>query len=29
VVGFPSSSTFGIIAHNDSKDKLNHAAEFF
>ena len=29
MVGFPSSSTFGIIAHNDSKDKLNHAAEFF
>jgi hypothetical protein len=29
VVGFRSSSTTGIITHNDSKDLLNHAAEFF
>jgi len=29
VVGFRSSSMTGIITHNDSKDLLNHAAEFF
>lgn len=29
MVEFLSSLTTGIIAHNDSKNLLNHAADFF